>query len=113
MALFGRDLRRMNSIMSSGSGHHHTQHGEGHSDGTDPISDRKLFGRKGQVLYENVLCSEPLYFVHLEKDNEIETRVKVGDARKVTLDELYNITGTFIIRCWKRRCITKLHQDKL
>ena len=32
-------------------------------------------------------------FVYLEKANELQTRVKVGDTRKVTLDELYNITG--------------------
>ena len=32
-------------------------------------------------------------FVHLEKDNELATRQRVGDDRMNTLNELYNITG--------------------
>jgi hypothetical protein len=32
-------------------------------------------------------------FVYLEKENELATRVKVGDERTKTLNELYNITG--------------------
>jgi hypothetical protein len=32
-------------------------------------------------------------FVYLEKENELQTRVKVGDTRKQTLEQLYGITG--------------------
>ena len=32
-------------------------------------------------------------FVYLEKENEIQTRQKVGDTRKLTLEQLYGITG--------------------
>ncbi len=32
-------------------------------------------------------------FVYLEKDNELQTRENAGETRKITLDELYNITG--------------------
>ena len=35
-------------------------------------------------------------FGKLEKDNELNTRQKVGDTRKDTLEQLYNITG----RCY-------------
>eukprot|EP00095_Tigriopus_kingsejongensis_P012366 maker-scaffold190_size271632-snap-gene-0.16 protein:Tk12366 transcript:maker-scaffold190_size271632-snap-gene-0.16-mRNA-1 annotation:"hypothetical protein CLF_110752" len=33
-------------------------------------------------------------FVYLEKDNELNTRMKVQDTKKNTLDQLYNITGS-------------------
>ena len=41
-------------------------------------------------------------FKKLEKDNEMNTRLKVGHTRNIILEELYNITG----RQWKYLTIT-------
>ena len=49
-------------------------------------------------------------FTHLEKDNELATRQRVGDDRMRTLNELYNITGESTL--FARARIT-LNLDKL
>ena len=37
-------------------------------------------------------------FSHLEGENEIAIRVKVGNNRRETLDQLYNITGIGLVK---------------
>ena len=53
-------------------------------------------------------------FTHLEKDNELATRKRVGDDRMNTLNELYNITGeSELLRVSPKSRITALNLGKL
>ena len=112
MALFGHDenVRRLSSPHSVS---HSNVPGEESADGEDGKEARCTTARIkaymksffGHLFSHVGLCALVIgyaivggfVFNRLEKANEINTRLRVGDTRKDTLEQLYNITGRYII----------------
>ena len=104
MALFGHDenVRRLSTPHSS-------QKGDDSTDGDDVKEARCTVAKAKSCmklfianLFSHVgLCALVIgysimgafVFSKLEKDNEMNTRREVGNDRKQTLEQLYNITG--------------------
>ena len=106
MALFGHD-QNVTRLSSPPSSHK----GDESADGDEVKEARCTFAKAKSCmkmfiahLFSHVgLCALVIgysimgafVFNKLEKENELNTRLKVGDTRKVILEQLYNITGKY------------------